>query len=296
MRQPGYAWGIAMVAGAGALWSLIGIVIKSLDGMETWQVLFWRSAGMVAVLALFLVWRGGSLLRGTGPAGFVGALGLIAAFGGGIAAIQSLPLANAVVLFSAAPFLTALIGRIVLGERVRPVTWAAIVLATLGIWRMIAGATLDDGALAGQIAGQIAGIGSALGFAVFTVALRAGKGGEMLPTVLLGGVFSMIAAAAVLSFRGLPLLVPPADMATAALMGAVLLGLGMTLYTTGSRIIPAGELALLSQVEVILAPIWAWLIFAETPAPTTLQGGAMILCAVLVNAVTGARARMARTA
>jgi DME family drug/metabolite transporter len=292
MRQPGYAWGIAMVAGAGALWSLIGIVIKSLDGMETWQVLFWRSAGMVAVLALFLSWRGGNLLRGTGPAGFVGALGLIAAFGGGIAAIQSLPLANAVVLFSAAPFLTALIGRIVLGERVRPVTWAAIALATLGIWRMIDGATLGEGALAGQLAA----IGSALGFAVFTVALRAGKGGEMLPTVLLGGILSMIAAAAVLSFRGLPLLAPPADMATAALMGAVLLGLGMTLYTTGSRIIPAGELALLSQVEVILAPVWAWLVFAETPAPTTLQGGAMILCAVLVNAITGAHARMARTA
>jgi DME family drug/metabolite transporter len=290
MRQPHYIWGIAMVATAGALWSLIGIVIKYLDEMETWQLLFWRSAGMIPILALVVLWRGGRLLRGIGPAGVVGALGLIAAFGGGIAAIQSLPLANAVFLFSAAPLLTALIGRVVLGERVRPATWAAIALAALGIWRMIDGADLGQGALAGQIAA----LGSALGFAVFTVALRWGKGGEMLPTVILGGIFAMLAAAFILTLRGAPILAPVPDMALAALMGAVLLALGMALYTTGSRVIPAGELALLSQLEVILAPVWAWLIFAETPAPATLEGGAMILAAILLNALTGARARMAQ--
>ena len=290
MRQPHYIWGIAMVGTAGALWSLIGIVIKYLDEMETWQLLFWRSAGMIPILALVVLWRGGRLLRGIGPAGVVGALGLIAAFGGGIAAIQSLPLANAVFLFSAAPLLTALIGRVVLGERVRPATWAAIALAALGIWRMIDGADLGQGALAGQIAA----LGSALGFAVFTVALRWGKGGEMLPTVILGGIFAMLAAALILTLRGAPILAPVQDMALAALMGAVLLALGMALYTTGSRVIPAGELALLSQLEVILAPVWAWLIFAETPTPATLQGGAMILAAILLNALTGARARMAQ--
>ena len=290
MRQPRYIWGIAMVATAGALWSLIGIVIKYLDGMETWQLLFWRSVGMIPILALVVLWRGGRLLRGIGPAGVVGALGLIAAFGGGIAAIQSLPLANAVFLVSAAPLLTALIGRVVLGERVRPATWAAIALAALGIWRMIDGADLGQGALAGQIAA----LGSALGFAVFTVALRWGKGGEMLPTVILGGIFAMLAAALILTLRGAPILAPVPDMALAALMGAVLLALGMALYTTGSRVIPAGELALLSQLEVILAPVWAWLIFAEAPAPATLQGGAMILAAILLNALTGARARMAQ--
>lgn len=290
MRQPHYIWGIAMVATAGALWSLIGIVIKYLDGMETWQLLFWRSVGMIPILALVVLWRGGRLLRGIGPAGVVGASGLIAAFGGGIAAIQSLPLANAVFLFSAAPLLTALIGRVVLGERVRPATWAAIALAALGIWRMIDGADLGQVALASQIAA----LGSALGFAVFTVALRWGKGGEMLPTVILGGIFAMLAAAFILTLRGAPILAPVPDMALAALMGAVLLALGMALYTTGSRVIPAGELALLSQLEVILAPVWAWLIFAETPAPATLQGGAMILAAILLNALTGARARMAQ--
>jgi drug/metabolite transporter (DMT)-like permease len=289
MRQPGYAWGIAMVAAAGALWSLIGIVIRLLEGMGTWQVLFWRSAGMIPVLAAVVLWRGSALLRGIGPAKVTGALGLVAAFGGGIAAIQSLPLANAVFLFSAAPLLAALIGRIVLGEAVRPATWAAIALAAFGIWHMIDGADLGTGALAGQLAA----LGSALGFAIFTVALRAGRTVDMLPTVVLGGVFSMIVSAGMLALGGASPAAPLPGIAAAALMGALLLGLGMTLYTAGSRVVPAGELALLSQLEVILAPVWAWLILAEAPGSATLQGGAMIFGAILLNTLTGARARLA---
>jgi drug/metabolite transporter (DMT)-like permease len=292
MRQPAYLWGVVMVATAGALWSLIGVVIKLLEDMDTWQVLFWRSAGMIPVLAAFVLWRNGSLTRGISPVVVSGALGLIAAFGGGILAIQSLPLANAVFLFSASPFLTALLGRVLLGEKVRPLTWAAIAIAGLGIWRMIGGSTFGAGALTGHLAA----LGSALGFAVFTVALRAGKGGEMLPTVILGAVFSMIVSAAILSMQSAPLLARPADIATALMMGAALLGLGMTLYTIGSRVVPAGELALLSQVEVMLAPIWGWLILSEMPAPATLQGGALILCALLLNALTGAHARRTQMA
>jgi drug/metabolite transporter (DMT)-like permease len=53
---------------------------------------------------------------------------------------------------------------------------------------------------------------------------------------------------------------------------------------------------LLSQVEVILAPLWGWLILTEVPTPATLQGGALVLSAVLLNALSGMRARGARTA
>ena len=47
-------------------------------------------------------------------------------------------------------------------------------------------------------------------------------------------------------------------------MGAVLLALGMVLYTLGSRVVPAAELTLLSMVEVMLGPLWVWLFLGET--------------------------------
>jgi drug/metabolite transporter, DME family len=291
MQAGGYLGGVAMVVLAAVLWSTMGVAIRNLDEMNTWQVLFWRSLGMIPVLAAFVWWRAGPALfrdlRGIGLAGLLGALGLVAAFGGAIFAIQRLPLANAVFLFSAAPFLTALLSMIILKERVRPATWAAIAIAGLGIWLMIGATSLTDGAMIGNLAA----LGSAMGFSVFTVALRSGKGGEMLPTVILGGLFSMLAAVFVLGAQGLPLVASVHDTTLALLMGAAILGLGMTLFTLGSRVVPAGELALLSLIEVMLSPIWGWLFLAEVPAAPVLQGGGLVLLAVVVNAVTGMRAR-----
>ncbi len=274
-----------MVAAAGALWSMNSVIIKTIEAMDTWQVLLWRSVGMIPVLALFVIWRGGRLLGGIGWPGVLGGLGLIGAFAGAIAALQALPVANAVFLFSAAPFLTALLGRVVLNEKVRPVTWVAIAIAGVGIWVMIGG----NGIQTGTLIGHLAAIGSAMGFAVFSVALRAGRGTEMLPTVILGALFCVALSATILIAQGTPLPTGPADMGRAIAMGAIFLALGMTLYTLGSRVVPASELVLLSQLEVILAPIWAWAILAEHPPASTLQGGALILFAVLLNALTGAR-------
>lgn len=296
MPQSGYGAGVVMVALAGLLWSLIGIAIRMLDASDTWQVLFWRSLGMIPVILAFVWWRSGrailARLAGIGWTGVVGAAGLIGAFAGGIHAIQVLPLANAVFLFSASPFLTAIIGRVVLGERVRPATWAAITLAGLGIWRMIGRTDLTGGALAGNLSA----LGSALGFAVFTVALRWGKGGEMLPTVILGGVFSMVAAALIMIPQGQNMAPPVRDIVIILVMGALLLGLGMTLFTAGSRVVPAGEMALLAMVEVMLAPVWGWLVLGEVPTPVVLQGGALILGAILLNAGTGLGQRRAAAA
>jgi len=283
-----YRTGMALVIGAGILWSLQGLVFRQIDTAGTWSVLFWRSVGMVPALLAFLVWRArGSPLpsiRAVGFAGVMGGLGLVGAFGGAIFAIQSTTIANAVFLFTASPFLTALIGWAALGERVRPVTWAAMGLAMAGIYVMV-----RDGLGDGAMAGNVAALCSALGFAVFTVTLRWGKVVDSLPSVLLGAFFSIIAGACVAGFIGQPLAVPVPDALWSMAMGAVTLSGGMVLYELGSRVVPAAETALLSNIEVMLAPLWVWLFLNETASPATFAGGAILLVAVTINGISGAR-------
>ncbi|ESW62180.1 MAG: membrane protein [Rhodobacter sp. CACIA14H1] len=283
-----YRTGMTLVIGAGIVWSLQGLVFRQIDTAGTWSVLFWRSLGMLPALLIFLAWRAkGSPLpaiRAVGLAGVMGGLGLVGAFGGAIYAIQSTTIANAVFLFTASPFLTALIGWAALGERVHPVTWAAMGLAMAGIYVMV-----SDGLSGGAMAGNIAALSSALGFAVFTVTLRWGKVADSLPSVLLGGVFSLITGACMAGYLGQPLSVPPADALWAMAMGAVTLSGGMVLYELGSRIIPAAETALLSNIEVMLAPLWVWLFLDETASSATFAGGAILLVAVTVNGISGAR-------
>lgn len=268
----GYGTGVVLVAMAAVLWSLMGLAIRNIDEAGTWAILFWRSAAMVPVLLAFVAWRGRqglwTALCATGAAGLVGGLGLVAAFAGAIFAIQSTTIANAVFLFAASPFLAAALGWALLGERVRPATWAAIALAMAGLVVMV-----REGLALGALAGNLAALGSALGFAVFTLALRWGRMGDMMPAVAIGGAMSMLAALVMLGVTGQSLLVPGRDIAIAMGMGALLLAVGMILYTFGSQVVPAAELTLISMIEVMLAPIWVWLLLSETASPGTLTGG-----------------------
>ena len=283
-----YGLGMVLVVTAGVLWSTQGLIFRQIEAAGTWATLFWRSMGMIPVLLAFLVWRAGGsplpAIRAVGLPGALGGLGLVGAFAGAIYSIQSTTIANAVFLFAASPFLTALIGWMTLGERVRAETWAAMAVALTGIFVMV-----RDDLSGGAMAGHIAALLSALGFAVFTVTLRWGRVSDSLPSVLLGGIFSLLAGAIIAGQMGQTLAVPAPDALWAMAMGAVTLSGGMVLYELGSRVVPAAESARLSNIEVMLAPLWVWLFLGETASSATFMGGAILLVAVTMNGLSGAR-------
>ncbi len=283
-----YGQGVALVVAAGAIWSLMGLMLRQIEDATVWQILFWRSLGVVPVLFAFICWtskgRPFTQVRRIGLAGTIGAFGLVFAFAGAIYAIQSTTVANAVFLFTASPFVAAVLGWIILGERVGTWTWAAIGLAVFGMYLMV-----REGLEMGALHGNIAALLSAAGFGAFSVALRWGKVGDMLPVSMLGAVFSVIVAAIVLTLQGQPIAVSTWDMGMAVVMGMAVLAMGMVAYTLGSKVIPAAQLTLLSLVEVLLAPIWVFVFLGETASAATFFGGGVLLAAVALNAAMGAR-------
>jgi len=169
-----YRSGVFLVLLAGSIWSTTGLMIRLIEEAQTWQILFYRSAAMTPILFLFIAYRSKNRplenVRKAGvPAaiGAIGAMGLVFAFAGGIFAIQSTTVANAMFLFATAPFFTAILGWIILRESVRKSTWIAIAIAGLGMVIM-----LREGLAVGALAGNAAAVLSAIGFAVFTIALR----------------------------------------------------------------------------------------------------------------------------
>lgn len=284
-----YSTGVLLVILAGLIWSTQGLIIRQLDSTATWSILFWRSAGTVPMLfvAMSISSRGHPLasLRKAGIAGMIGGVGLVFAFAGSIYSMQATTIANAVFLFSASPFFAAVLGWAILGERVRPATWIAIAVAVLGMFVMV-----REGLAAGALDGNIAALISALGFAAFTIALRWHRLEDMLPAVFLGAVFSMIVAALVQLSRGEVLVLSNPDIAISMALGAGVVGLGLAMYTLGSKGIPAAELTLLSQIEVLMSPIWVFFFLDETATWGTFAGGAILTAAVVYNGLSGARA------
>jgi drug/metabolite transporter, DME family len=119
------------------------------------------------------------------------------------------------------------------------------------------------------------------------------KSSDATPVVVAGATLSLIVAALAVATSGECLTCAPQDIGWSLVLGAGVTGTGMLLYSAGSRHVPAAELVLLSNVEVMLAPFWVWLLLAEPMGPHTLIGGALILVAVTGNGLLtlGARAK-----
>jgi len=288
-QLPGaHKYGVLFVFAAGVLWSTVGLGIRLIEEASVWQILLYRSISMSLFLYVVIRLRSTespfTQLRRIGFPAVISALALVAAYSGGIYSIQNTSVANAMLLFATAPFMAAVLGRIVLQEPVRIATWIAITVALGGIAIMAAD---KSGSVVPK--GSLAALGSALGFAVFTVALRWGRTGEMLPSVFLSGIFGLIITFGICHFTGLSVVLNPNDGSIAIGMGVFQVGAGLILYTLGSRSLPAAELALLSLAEVLLGPLWVWLFLGETASPNTLIGGTVLLAAIAGNALSGKR-------
>ena len=280
--------GLLFVFAAGVLWSTVGLGIRMIEDAVVWQILLYRSISMSLFLYMVIRLRSGESpflqIRRIGLPGVVAGLSLVAAYSGGIYAIQNTSVANAMLLFATAPFMAAVLGWLVLREPVRAATWIAIAVALGGILIMVSDKTGDV-----AVQGSLAALGSALGFAVFTVALRWGRSGEMLPSVFLSGLFAIVITFGICQILELSVVLSLQDGGVAMGMGVFQVGAGLILYTLGSRSLPAAELTLLSLAEVLLGPLWVWLFLNETASLNTLVGGAVLPIAIAGNAVSGKR-------
>ena len=285
-----HKYGVLFVFAAGILWSTVGLGIRLIEDAVVWQILLYRSVSLSVFLYIVIRLRSGESpfvqARRVGFPAVIAGLALVAAYAGGIYAIQATSVANAMLVFATAPFMAAVLGWIVLREPVRKATWIAIVVALAGIAIMVA--DKSDGA---ALYGNLAAMGSAFGFAVFTVALRWGKSAEMLPSVFLSGLFGIVVTFLICQFLSLSISLSLRDGGIAMGMGVFQVGAGLILYTIGSRSLPAAELTLLSLAEVLLGPLWVWLFLGETATIYTLLGGAVLLVAIVGNTISGKRRR-----
>jgi len=285
----GRARGIWLCLMAGGFWSIAGVLVRLMEGAGPWEINFYRSVFLTLTVATVVVWR----YRGATPAmyraiGWAGVAGAFFAAGSNLCFILALSLtsvANVLFMLPAGPLFAALFGWIVLRERVMPVTWAAMAVAAAGIAVMV-----WDGLAGGHLMGSLVALAGCASFAGFVVALRLGRNVDMLPTISLAGC---VAGTVALAAGGGAIAVTTQDLALCALLGSVQAAFGLIAFTAGARHLPAVQLSLISQIEIVLGPLWVFLAFGETPTWATLAGGLLIVGAVVGQALAAARARPA---
>lgn len=267
--------GTALVLGSALLWSTAGIFIRMAD-LDIWSVVGWRSLFSAVVLGGFVLLRrqmeGGGAVRSFGWPGIV-ATGL-AAFGGiaYVAALTWTSVANVMAVYATLPFLSAAAAFLLISERTSLRCIVAGVIAFAGIVVM-AGAAIGPRDLIGIVTAFFMTASFAL---VLVIAKR-------WPTVDSTGITAL--AAGVCALTALPFMSPglpqPHQLLACALYGVVSTGISYIMIMIGGRMIGTGEAGFLSLIDVVLGPVWVWLLFGETISPAGLAGGVLVLAAVV---------------
>lgn len=174
--------------------------------------------------------------------------------------------------------------RILLKEKIKKITIFTMTTTFIGCFIMAGGQYAN-----GSIVGVFFGLGTAFNFSLYTVLIRLKHNIPKPRTTIVGGIFMAIWAAFMLSINGESVLVMPQINIIMSLLNGTLMGIGFVLFLFGARLLVAAELAILSLIEIIFGILWSWIPFMginETPIPTTIAGGGIILSSIVFRTVT----------
>jgi DME family drug/metabolite transporter len=290
-----YAAGAICVAAGATCWSLGGALVRLTENVDVWQIIFYRSLVLLICLGLWLGWRFGSeLFRRITDAGMNAIIAGIAVGTAGLTFIASLfytTVAEAIFMVGVTPFLSALLGYWILRERIPTITWLAMTVALVGM-----GVIFYGNRGGGAFTGTLLAIYSAFCFSCYAVLLRWGQKTEMSAALVWNSIYLMLVTAMVmLVSTGLrevtgfsSFAIGWWNMGAIFVMGAVQLALGLILFTVGSRSVPAAQLSLIALIEPVLSPLWAWMVVRELPPVWTFIGGAVIVAAIMIQALFSA--------
>ena len=273
------------------MWSIAGVVTRHLEAARSFEVTFWRSAFTVLALVILLpAIRGRATLtralREGGKTLWLSGVCWCVMFTAFMVAITLTSVANVLITMASAPLMTALIARVVLGHRLAARTWAAIVVAGIGIAWMYARefSAADPQHLVGTLIALAVPIAAAVNWVVIQHT-RSQADVDLLPAVLIGAALSALLT---LPFS-LPFAASAHDLGLLALLGVVQLAIPCLMSVAAARHLSAPEASLLALLEVLFGVAWAWLGAGETPAVHVLGGGATVLIALAANEAVALR-------
>ena len=249
-----------------------------LSNIETWGMLFYRGAiPFVTVLTGLLIFYKSNFLKALLNVGYPGIFYVLSfsicniTF---IISIQNTNVANTLIMIALAPMLSAILGALFLKEIPDKKTWIAILVTFTAVTYIF-----YDSIQLGNFIGDIFGLITALGLAINANLVRYAKHKDLVPSAVIGKLcVAVFAFFFVESFE-----LVNDDIIIVPLMCVMCVALPFVLVTIAPRFITAAEVNLFFLLEVILGPIWVWLVIKEQPSLETIQGGIIIILTLAIH-------------
>ena len=266
----------------GSLFAFLGVMFITPDSLlirlsniETWGLLFYRGAipFFIVLIGLIIFYKKNfvNAVLNVGYPGIFYTISFSVCNITFIISIENTNVANTLIMVAMAPMLSAILASIFLKEPTSKETWVAIFITFFSVAFIF-----YDSLKLGNIKGDVFGFITALGLAINANLARYAKNRDLVPSAVIGKLFvSIFAFFYVDNFYLLG-----SDIIIVPLMGIMCVAVPFVLVTIAPRFISAPEVNLFFLLEVIIGPIWVWLIIKEQPSTETIFGGIIIIITI----------------
>ena len=263
---------ISLLVLAGALWSLGGLLIKSIE----WPPLAISGLrGGIAAIVIYIFNRHNKFTFSKSKIIAACCYALVVTLF--VMANKLTTAGNAILLQYTAPVYVALFGYMFLGEKSTIVDWVTIIILLFGLALFF----IDDLTFDG-FTGNIFAILSGMSFAALTLLLRKQKDDSPSDSILLGNILTLLIGLPVIAtsitFEAKPIIL-------ILVLGIFQLGIPYIFYTTAIKHVTALDAIIFPIIEPILNPILVFFILGEALGPWALLGGALVLGGVIVRGI-----------
>ena len=273
-KIPGYI--LCLLGGFFLSWG--GLIIRSFETNDIWQILLIRSFFFMIALIIFLVltYKKNTIavIKKSGLPAVVAGLFLSLSFVAYIVAMSKTSVANVVFIISTQTIFLAIFGYLFLREKINFKGFVAITLALVGIVVMI-----GDSVNQGTLFGNIVAFAIPINFTILVMIIRKFPKLDMVPAIFYSGIFSGLYGL----FLSNNMYFSANDLLMGFLLGVPQLAFGFICVTIGTKTTPAVTVGLLMLLETIFAPIWVWIFLNEVPPLSVFTGGAIIIFAVILK-------------
>ena len=258
-----------------------GIIVKSFEGANLWQILFWRQFFFVLIVALYLLIKYKknffNVFYKSGIPGFVAGLFLGVGFSAYVFAMYYTTVANTLFIITTQTIFLALLGYFFLKEKINTITLISIILGMSGVLLILGNSLTIQ--TSEQFIGNLVAFIMPISFAILVIIIRKYPKVDMVPAQFTAGILAgfigfIVAGKLSISFH---------DLTLAFLAGFFQIGFGFILITVGSKTTPAAIVGILMLTESVFGPIWAWLFVHEVPPISVIIGGGIIIFSILLQ-------------
>ncbi len=273
-KIPGYI--LLLFGGFCLSWG--GLIVRSFDTTNAWEILFLRSSFFFIGVSTFLIitYKNKAIqtIKKAGLPGFLGGFVMSFSFIAFVFAMLNTYVANVVFIISTQTMFLAIFGYFYLKEKVSLIGFLSIILAMSGILLMV-----GDSMSSGSIFGNLIALTIPISFSILIMVVRKNTKLDLVPAIWYASILSAVYSLTQIDSFDFT----QNDIYMGFLLGVPQLTFGFICITIGSRTTKSVTIGLLMLTETIFAPIWVWLFRNEIPPSSVFIGGTIIIFAIIIK-------------